>query len=186
MSTITNVRRDDKLRNSVSFRVFTDGDVPRDTTSVWFDENNIRSLKFKCKAWNAVARAGTKISCKQIVPVIAERFKLQPDQFELSFSLKAGCPCGCSPGYVGKVLVPSYYGELSRANVWMNGIVLSDADRVAYDKVAEKQKVKLAAEIYAHDHAKEIAEAAEVKRKKDLELAALETARNLSLQSASL
>lgn len=184
MPTISQVRFDTDIRNNLRFNVFTDGDKPRDITSEWFDENKIGSLKFKCRSWNAVARAGTKISERLMVPVIAKEFGLKPEEFTLRFSRTAGCSCGCSPGYVGKLV--AHNPKLSRHNVWMKDIPLSDEDRKAYDAVCAKQKVKLEKEIYNYDHAAEIAAAAEVKRQKDAADAALEASRNRSLESASL
>jgi hypothetical protein len=185
MPTITNVRPDPKdIRNNLRFNVFTDDDKPRDVTSEWFDANGIGALKFKCKAWSAVGRAGTKISEAKMAPVIAERFGLKPDDFTLHFSVKAGCSCGCSPGYVGKL--KAYHPELSRANVWMKDIPFTDADKAVYDAVCARQTAKLKQEIYAHDHAAEIAAAAENQRRIEAEAAALEKARTLSLESASL
>lgn len=184
MPTISQVRPDTDIRNNLRFNVFTDGDKPRDITSEWFDENKIGSLKFKCRSWNAVARAGTKISERQMIPVIAKEFGLKPEEFTLRFSRTAGCSCGCSPGYVGKLT--NYHPKLSRANVWMKDIPLSDEDRKAYDAVCAKQKVKLEKEIYNYDHAAEIAAAAaEAKRQKDA-ADALEASRNRSFESSSL
>jgi hypothetical protein len=187
MPTITNIRPDSDIRSSLRFNVFTDGDKPRDIMTEWFDKNNIGSLKFKCRAWNSVARAGTKISEAQIAPVIAKEFGLRLEDFTLKFSVYAGCSCGCSPGYVGKLVSPiTYHPKLSRANVWMKDIPLSDADKAAYDAVCQKQDAKLKQEIYNHDHAAEIAAAAEAKRQEDAAKAELARNESASLSSSSL
>lgn len=145
MPTITQTRVDHDLRSNLSFRVYTEGDKPRDMTGAWFDENNVQSLKFKRKAWNKVARAGVAISEKQMVPVVAKAFGLKPEDFTIRFSRYAGCSCGCSPGYVGKLL--AYNDKLSRLAIYMKGFEATAEDLVAYNKVCEKQKANLAKEI---------------------------------------
>lgn len=145
--TITQVRFDSDLRSMSRFNVFTDNDVPRDETSVFFDENKIGGLKFKCKAWNAVGREGTKISVEQLVPVIAAKFDLKPEDFTLVFSVYAGCSmCPCSPGYVGKLNPNVVKPELAKHNIWVKDVPLSGANRARLNVCMAKQKVKLAKE----------------------------------------
>jgi hypothetical protein len=148
MATIRNVKKDDEIRNNLKFRVYTERDVPADASTAWFDANGIRTLKFKCKAWDAVRRMSTKITIEELVPAIATRFKLKPEQFELRFSFKAGCSCGCSPGYVGKLL--NYDSEFSRSNVWVEGVQLTEANKARLDVVIAKQNANLAKEIAEH------------------------------------
>ena len=152
---ITNVRFDSDIRSPSGFRVYTSHDAPCDASEPWFDKHNIHSLTFKCKAWNAVARAATKISAEEMVPVIAARFNLKPEDFSLKFSRTAGCSCGCSPGYVGKVFVP--HGELSRVAIRLENIPLSDANRARLDKVMVAQTKKLVEEIAAQPVAPTVA-----------------------------
>jgi hypothetical protein len=56
---------------------------------------DIFNLEFKCKTWSKVCRLATKAAIKALKEVF-------PYASDIKFSAKAGCTCGCSPGYVIK------------------------------------------------------------------------------------
>jgi len=62
----------------------------------WFNKNEIWKLDFKCKTWSSVKRLGTKA----VVAALREKFPTE----KISYSVNAGCSCGCSPGYNMKQL----------------------------------------------------------------------------------
>lgn len=57
----------------------------------FFLKHKIFNLNFKCNTWNAVKRYVNKLTITALQPLF-------PDD-TLKFSAKAGCQCGCSPGY---------------------------------------------------------------------------------------
>jgi len=74
----------------------------------WFTDNEIIDLSFKCKTWSNVARLATKATS----PLLKQLF---PEALSITFSRKAGCKCGCSPGYIMKH-EPNQYGR----NFWVD------------------------------------------------------------------
>lgn len=57
--------------------------------------NKIWNLDFKSKTWSAVCREATKYNIKALKTIF-------PEAVSIKFSQKAGCSCGCSPGYIVK------------------------------------------------------------------------------------
>ena len=55
--------------------------------------NKIWNLDFKSKTWSAVCREATKYNIKALKTIF-------PEAVSIKFSAKAGCSCGCSPGYI--------------------------------------------------------------------------------------
>jgi hypothetical protein len=75
-------------------------------------------------------------------------------EVEVKFSRKAGCPCGCSPGYVGKIIQGGHGTDkdgntLNRADVWLTEDDLTADETATIVAYAAKQAVKLPAEIAA-------------------------------------
>jgi hypothetical protein len=70
--------------------------------------HGVYNLSFKCKTWSKVCRQVTKTH-------IVELKKMFPEALDIKFSAKAGCSCGCSPGYVMKH-EPNQRGK----NFWVN------------------------------------------------------------------
>lgn len=58
----------------------------------WYDEAGIWRLSYKSKVWNKITR---KVN-SNITSLLKEYFKTK----KVQYSSKAGCNCGCSPGYV--------------------------------------------------------------------------------------
>lgn len=57
--------------------------------------HGIWDLPFKSKTWSKICREATRMNINA--------FKhLFPDATSIKFSAKAGCSCGCSPGYIVK------------------------------------------------------------------------------------
>lgn len=59
----------------------------------WFTENRIFELQFKCKTWDSIVRRANRIINAAVIANIEEADSC-------SYSRKAGCSCGCSPGYI--------------------------------------------------------------------------------------
>ena len=57
----------------------------------FFDKHKIYSLNFKCKTWQQLGR----LVNKKVISKIQNLFGTD----EIKYSAKAGCNCGCSPGY---------------------------------------------------------------------------------------
>lgn len=66
----------------------------------WFHDNEIWSLKFKSSTWTKVKN----LVARPISAAIEEHLQKETNfSFgKVSYSNKAGCSCGCSPGYVAK------------------------------------------------------------------------------------
>ena len=62
----------------------------------WYD-NNIYSLKFKCKTWSWLISHRNKV----IAAHIHDLLNLDETK-KVKFSYYAGCRCGCSPGFLIK------------------------------------------------------------------------------------
>lgn len=57
----------------------------------FFVKHKIYNLEFKCNTWNAVKKFATNYTTRALQ-------SLFPND-TIKFSAKAGCSCGCSPGY---------------------------------------------------------------------------------------
>ena len=57
--------------------------------------NGIFQLSFKSKVWSRICREVNKKTLEALRPLF-------PQAESLTFSAKAGCACGCSPGFVMK------------------------------------------------------------------------------------
>lgn len=78
------------------FRLFADSNAV-EASSEFFYGNAICDLDYKSRVWNNVSR----ISANAVCTAIRKVFNL-PYSVDVKFSAKAGCSCGCSPGYVVK------------------------------------------------------------------------------------
>ena len=56
---------------------------------------DVWNLPFKSKTWSSVCRVINKATAELLR-------QLFPDAVSIKFSAKAGCSCGCSPGYIVK------------------------------------------------------------------------------------
>jgi len=155
-ATITQVNppreRSDWNKSRDRFTVYTDGKARHIADLEYFTKYDISSLNFKCASWGRVGGFASRIEASGAAAAIEARFGVRVD---LKFSRTAGCSCGCSPGFIGKILdrgannaTDSLGVGLSRASLWVNVPVTADdaASIVAY---AAKQASKLPAEIEA-------------------------------------
>jgi hypothetical protein len=60
-----------------------------------FDAHGVRDLNFECKSWNQICRAASKLTAKALAALFESNYKI-------TYSRKAGCTCGCSPGFIVK------------------------------------------------------------------------------------
>ena len=94
---IKNNRYNDSGRYQISGRVYSNSNLS-DRLDKWFTDN-IFMLDFKCKTWNKLRNIVTKIESKSIL----EGLDMTSNKdASVKYSRKAGCSCGCSPGYVIK------------------------------------------------------------------------------------
>jgi len=76
-------------------RVYIEDNLLDGKINRWYDNQGIGKLKYKSKAWDFICRKRNRFMSK----VIRKALSL-PDDVKIKFSHKAGCPCGCSPGFI--------------------------------------------------------------------------------------
>jgi hypothetical protein len=90
------IRRSDEDRRRNAGRSIIYIESPLDKVADrWFTANEIMCVPFKCKTWKKISRMATKTT-------LASLKELFPEALRITFSAKAGCRCGCSPGYIMK------------------------------------------------------------------------------------
>lgn len=104
-------------------------------------KHGIYNLQFKCKTWNKVCREVTKRTAETLKELFVEATAI-------TFSSKAGCSCGCSPGYIIKHESPYKAGD----DVWVD-IEASDHEVDAFSSMinAGKFESQLRAEVCTHE-----------------------------------
>ena len=145
---VKQLHRDDKPRASYDrFTVSVDGPMNDLIDKEFFSKHEIYNLDFKCSAWSRVTGAATKAIVAALKPVLAAHVGLKPENLDLHFSRYAGCSCGCSPGYIGKIIgAPGYAGILRRSLVFME-VVTSELAMAHVRAVMEDAAAKLPNEI---------------------------------------
>ena len=83
-----------------------------DCIDKFFEEKKIYSLDFKCKTWTKMGTAAHKINVAALKTIFGE-------SAEIRYSRKAGCSCGCSPGYIVNK-IPATQQELRGKDVWID------------------------------------------------------------------
>lgn len=73
-------------------------------------EHWIYSATFKSKVWTKVCKLTNNVN-------VAALKELFPETTTIRFSHKAGCNCGCSPGFVMKYEHPNQFGKTYWVNV---------------------------------------------------------------------
>ncbi len=151
-TTVTKVSSGSSKRNQrlghTKFVCYTDGAARDVADSEFFSKHDIGSLPFKSHCWNRVGRFAARIEADLAVEAIKARFGVE---VELTFSAKAGCSCGCSPGFIGTIVgdwtaKDSVTGfGLSRSTVFVKEVV-TDADVAEIKAVCVKEAAKLPAE----------------------------------------
>lgn len=160
-STITKINppRDssDYRKSAKRFTVYTDGKARDVADREYLTKFDLRKYNFKIASWARVGGFAAQIEADAAKAAIEAQFGVT---VELKFSRYAGCSCGCSPGFVGKI-VGGIRGELSRADVWMSEEIATE-DEAAVVACAARMAKGLPAEI-AKGEAKVAAEQAERK-----------------------
>lgn len=141
MTTIRKVLPSESIRSRSSFRVYAN-DPARKLADGFYDRHNISSLRYKSKVWKRVGKLATKAEADELKPALARHFGCREDELSLAFSVYAGCSCGCSPGFVGRVTsgreIASPDGSvLNRADVWANVEVSPEARQEVLDGLAK-------------------------------------------------
>lgn len=96
-------------------RVYVSSEIT-DVVDNFFFENEICSLKFKCRTWNALKKKATGMNIEALKTIFGEKASIK-------YSSKAGCSCGCSPGYVVKGDIPRQYYN---SDVWVKNHTSAD------------------------------------------------------------
>jgi hypothetical protein len=148
----TDTTKPNNKYSPLKFVVCTSEDKTADILDQWFSDQKISELNFRCKAWNSLVASANKISAPAIAAhLIQECVTLglqKPEGLKLTYSRKAGCRCGCSPGYVGSLTSP--HPTLSGKDVWVKDLELTDAAKKTLDLAIAKQTLNLVAEIKAN------------------------------------
>lgn len=103
----------------------------------FFSEQKIFNLDYKSKVWSDLKREVTTMNREAIAKALGIDLK------EIAFSNKAGCSCGCSPGYIVK------NPALRSASIWVD---IEDCEvEASYIKAKLPiMEQKLKAEMEAH------------------------------------
>jgi hypothetical protein len=116
-----------------SSRAYVDSNATKFIDEEFFAKNKIYMHNFKCKAWAAIGREAHKLN-------IAEMETILGNKAEIVYSHKAGCSCGCSPGYkVSNIDNAEYRGK----DIWFE----IEVDITALKAMLPKFEAKLKKEI---------------------------------------
>ena len=134
-ATISSSRNSNK-RHSV---IYLDSPL-NDVADKFATQHGIYEAPFKSKTWSKVSR----LANKHHITSLKELF---PESDEIRFSAKAGCRCGCSPGFIMKHKHPNQFGRV----FWVN-LEVSEAELTAFKNkfVSLKLAEEFAAESAAH------------------------------------
>lgn len=141
MTTIRKVITSRSLRSPSSFRVYAN-DPARQLADDFYNRHKIQSLRYKSKVWGRAGRLATRAEIAELRPALARFFSCKEDEIQLAFSVYAGCSCGCSPGYVGRVAsgraITSPGGAvLNRADIWADVEISPEARRDVIEGLAK-------------------------------------------------
>jgi hypothetical protein len=75
------------------FNVYADSNLSS-AIDEFFTANKIYGLSFKCRTWTKLKNFVSRVEAASL----KERFSLE-DSAAVKYSHKAGCSCGCSPGF---------------------------------------------------------------------------------------
>lgn len=186
----------DWRRAADRFIAYTDGTARSHADDVYLTKHKIFALDFRCKSWNRVAALAAAIEAAKVKQAVESKFGVV---VEVKFSRTAGCSCGCSPGFVGKIVSftdADGRSQLSRADVWVEENLTAD-DLAPVTALAAKLEKGLPAEIAAgnakaaadkaakeEQQRRERAEREEARVARDARWAAMDLA--MSMDSASL
>jgi len=99
------------------------------TIDEFFLQNEIFNLDFKSKTWSKMVRLSTKMDIREIMSI----FPKGAAPVSITYSKKAGCSCGCSPGYIVKLPIRSgladdvdHYEDFRNRALWVN--IVHDKD----------------------------------------------------------
>ncbi len=94
MDTISTKNIDYKDRKAV---IYVESNSIDELINKWFDEHEIHNLTFKSKAWSYINKKRNAFIAERIHKLL----NLDP-HYKIVFSHRAGCSCGCSPGFLIK------------------------------------------------------------------------------------
>lgn len=144
-ATVTQVRRDNETRskNPLRCKVFVNPTKAYENAIDDFYLQQVRSLKFKSKAWAWLIRQRTKLVADALVRDVFGNDGVA----KIQFSSKAGCSCGCSPGFIVDLTerAPQMFRQ---SNVWAD-IEVNNPDLNA-KVLIDIASVKLVKELKQH------------------------------------
>ena len=118
-------------------RVYVDSNATKFIDDEFFSMYKVYHLDFKCKAWAAIGREAHKLNIAELKTVLGPNAKIV-------YSHKAGCSCGCSPGYKATDIIdPEYRGK----DIWAD----IEVDITALKAMLPKFVAKLKKEIIDHE-----------------------------------
>lgn len=136
---------EDMRKNYLSFRAYSDGAARNIADAEYFTKHNICSFDFKCKSWGRVGAFAARMEADAIAKAVEAAYP--GTKVEVKFSRTAGCSCGCSPGFVGKITeLKEGHRELCRATVYVKE-TLEEGEAEAIKAYADKQALGLPKEI---------------------------------------
>jgi len=92
------------------FNIFVDSNATA-LVDEFFNKHEIWKLDFKCSTWTRMKNAATKIN-------VAAMHEFFGSDVEINFSHKAGCSCGCSPGYRARKAFGQAYHKYINQDIW--------------------------------------------------------------------
>ena len=107
------------------------GDLP----DAWFARHDLWSVKFPSKTWKRILRRVNRTINRTILDN-------EPTVTKCSYSRKAGCRCGCSPGYIVK---HGYFGKSVHVK-----ITYPDSTLDEFREFLVKMNVAFEKEVIAH------------------------------------
>lgn len=125
-ATITYTRKSSRIKASV---VYVESPINK-VADEFAVEHGIYELRFKSVVWTKICRMTNKLNAQALK-------QLFPEALTIRFSHKAGCGCGCSPGFLLKCKDDLHQGK----NFWVN--IEATEEEVAAFK-AQLSSLKLA------------------------------------------
>ena len=118
-------------------RIYVDSNATKFIDDEFFSMYKVYHLDFKCKAWAAIGREAHNLNVAELKSVLGPNAKIV-------YSHKAGCSCGCSPGYKATDIIdPDYRGK----DIWADIAV----DITVLKAMLPKFVAKLKKEIIDHE-----------------------------------
>ena len=111
--------------------VYVDDELTRMVDKEFFDKYEIYALPFKCKTWKQICKSVNKLVIDALQSLFGSNYKI-------NYSRKAGCNCGCSPGYIVQRHGTYEQPWLEYQSIWANVSVSQEELQSFRSKWAER------------------------------------------------